>query len=237
MEQASIEQSMSVFSLIANASIVVQLVMLILVSASIASWVVIVQRWRLYAATREQLQIFEENFWSGIDLNQLYKECQSNSMPIGVENVFTSGLKEFGKLSKQSPDEPDTIMEGTQRAMRIAISRETEILENHLSFLATVGSTSPYIGLLGTVWGIMHSFQGLAMMKQATIASVAPGISEALIATAMGLLAAIPAVIFYNRFTNKLEQLTTAMQTFGEEFSSILYRQSHRMKQQKKGSE
>lgn len=237
MEQASIEQSMSVFSLIANASIVVQLVMLILVSASIASWVVIVQRWRLYAATREQLQIFEENFWSGIDLNQLYKECQSNPMPIGVENVFTSGLKEFGKLSKQSPDEPDTIMEGTQRAMRIAISRETEILENHLSFLATVGSTSPYIGLLGTVWGIMHSFQGLAMMKQATIASVAPGISEALIATAMGLLAAIPAVIFYNRFTNKLEQLTTAMQTFGEEFSSILYRQSHRMKQQKKGSE
>ena len=121
--------------------------------------------------------------------------------------------------------------------MRIAISRETEILENHLSFLATVGSTSPYIGLFGTVWGIMHSFQGLAVMKQATIASVAPGISEALIATAMGLLAAIPAVIFYNRFTSRLEQLVTGMQTFGEEFSSILYRQTHRMKQQKKGSE
>lgn len=237
MEQTSIEQSMSVFSLIANASIVVQLVMLILVAASVASWVVIVQRWRLFTATREQLNTFEEKFWTSNDLSQLYSECQNNPMPIGVENVFTSGLKEFSKLSKQSPDEPDTIMEGTQRSMRIAISRETEILENHLSFLATVGSTSPYIGLLGTVWGIMHSFQGLAMMKQATIASVAPGISEALIATAMGLLAAIPAVIFYNRFTNKLEQMTTTMQTFGEEFSSILYRQTHRMKQQKKGSE
>ena len=228
---------MSVFSLIANASIVVQLVMLILVLASVASWVIIVQRWRLFAATHAQLQVFEERFWSGIDLNQLYKECQNNPMPMGIENVFTSGLKEFSKLSKQSPNEPDTIMEGTQRAMRISISRETEVLENHLSFLATIGSTSPYIGLLGTVWGIMHSFQGLAMMKQATIASVAPGISEALIATAMGLLAAIPAVIFYNRFTNRLDQLVTGMQTFGEEFSSILYRQTHRMKQQKKGNE
>jgi biopolymer transport protein TolQ len=121
--------------------------------------------------------------------------------------------------------------------MRIAISRETEVLDNHLSFLATVGSTSPYVGLFGTVWGIMHSFQGLAVMKQATIASVAPGISEALVATAMGLLAAIPAVIFYNRFSTKVDQLVTDMQTFGEEFSSILYRQCHRMKQQNKGDE
>lgn len=237
MEQASVEQSMSIISLIANASFVVQLVMLLLVVASIASWVIIVQRWRLLAATRQQLNEFEERFWSGIDLNQLYKECQQNPEPIGVENVFSSGLKEFGKIRQQAPDEPDTIMEGTQRAMRIAISRETEVLEHHLSFLATVGSTSPYVGLFGTVWGIMHSFQGLAMTKQATIASVAPGISEALVATAMGLLAAIPAVIFYNRFTNRVEQLVTGMQTFGEEFSSILYRQTHRMKQQKKGGE
>jgi len=237
VEQTSIEQYMSIYSLIANASFVVQLVMLLLVVASVASWVIIVQRWRLLAATRQQLNEFEERFWSGIDLNQLYKECQHNPEPIGVENVFTSGLKEFGKIRQQAPDEPDSIMEGTQRAMRIAISRETEILENHLSFLATVGSTSPYVGLFGTVWGIMHSFQGLAMMKQATIASVAPGISEALVATAMGLLAAIPAVIFYNRFTSRVEQLVTGMQTFGEEFSSILYRQTHRMKQQKKGSE
>ena len=237
MEQASIEQSMSIISLIANASFVVQLVMLLLVLASIASWVVIVQRWRLLAATRDQLNEFEERFWSGIDFNQLYKECQQNPEPRGVENVFTSGLKEFGKIRQQAPEEPDTIMESTHRAMRITISRETEVLEHHLSFLATVGSTSPYIGLFGTVWGIMHSFQGLAMMKQATIASVAPGISEALVATAMGLLAAIPAVIFYNRFTTKVEQLVSGMQTFGEEFSSILYRQTHRMKQPKKGNE
>jgi biopolymer transport protein TolQ len=237
VEQASIEQSMSIISLIANASFVVQLVMLLLVLASVASWVVIVQRWRLLSATREQLNEFEERFWSGVDFNQLYKECQQNPDPRGVENVFTSGLKEFGKIRQQAPDEPDTIMEGTYRAMRIAISRETEILENNLSFLATVGSTSPYVGLFGTVWGIMHSFQGLAVMKSATIASVAPGISEALIATAMGLLAAIPAVIFYNRFATKVDQLVTGMQTFGEEFSSILYRQTHRMKKQNKGSE
>jgi biopolymer transport protein TolQ len=238
VEQVSVEQSMSVISLIANASFVVQLVMFILVLASVSSWVIIVQRWRLLAATRAQLNDFEERFWSGIDFNQLYKECQKNPDPRGAENVFTSGLKEFGKIRQQAPDEPDTIMEGTHRAMRIAISRETEILENNLSFLATVGSTSPYIGLFGTVWGIMHSFQGLAVMKQATIASVAPGISEALIATAMGLLAAIPAVIFYNRFVTRTDQLVTSMQTFGEEFSSILYRQTHRMKQQqKKGSE
>jgi biopolymer transport protein TolQ len=231
MEQVSVEQSMSIISLIINASFVVQLVMLLLVLASVASWVIIVQRWRLLASTRKQLET------SGIDLSQLYKECQHNPEPVGVENVFISGLKEFGKIRQQTPDEPDTIMESTQRAMRITISRETEVLEHHLSFLATVGSTSPYIGLFGTVWGIMHSFQGLAIMKQATIASVAPGISEALVATAMGLLAAIPAVIFYNRFTTKVEQLVTGMQTFGEEFSSILYRQTHRMKQPKKGEE
>jgi biopolymer transport protein TolQ len=237
MEQVSAEQSMSIISLIINASFVVQLVMLLLVLASVASWVIIVQRWRLLATTRKQLEAFEERFWSGIDLSLLYKECQHNPEPVGVETVFISGLKEFGKIRQQTPDEPDTIMESTQRAMRITISRETEVLEHHLSFLATVGSTSPYIGLFGTVWGIMHSFQGLAIMKQATIASVAPGISEALVATAMGLLAAIPAVIFYNRFTTKVEQLVTGMQTFGEEFSSILYRQTHRMKQPKKGEE
>jgi biopolymer transport protein TolQ len=237
MEQVSAEQSMSIISLIINASFVVQLVMLLLVLASVASWVIIVQRWRLLATTRKQLEAFEERFWSGIDLSLLYKECQHNPEPVGVETVFISGLKEFGKIRQQTPDEPDTIMESTQRAMRITISRETEVLEHHLSFLATVGSTSPYIGLFGTVWGIMHSFQGLAIMKQATIASVAPGISEALVATAMGLLAAIPAVIFYNRFTTKVEQLVTGMQTFGEEFSSILYRQTHRMKQSKKGEE
>jgi len=230
-----VNQSMSIFSLIANASFVVQLVMLMLVAASVISWVIIVQRWRLLAATKEQFDAFEERFWSGVDLNQLYKECQQNPEPMGAENVFTAGLKEFGKLRQQA-DEPDAIMEGTQRAMRIAISRETEVLEHHLPFLATVGSTSPYIGLFGTVWGIMHAFQGLAIVKQATIASVAPGISEALVATAMGLLAAIPAVIFYNRFSSRVDQMVANMQTFGEEFSSILYRQAHRLKQQKDSS-
>ena len=174
MEQASVEQSMSIMSLIVNASFVVQLVMLLLVAASVASWVIIVQRWRLLAATRKQLNAFEERFWSGIDLNQLYKECQHNPDPVGVENVFTSGLKEFGKIRQQAPEEPDTIMESTQRAMRITISRETEVLEHHLSFLATVGSTSPYVGLFGTVWGIMNSFRGLANVHQATLATVAP---------------------------------------------------------------
>ena len=227
MEQVTTEQSMSIFALILNASFVVQLVMLLLVAASVASWVIIVQRWRLMAATRLQMNEFEEKFWSGVDLNQLYKECQSNPEPMGAENVFISGLKEFGKLSKQVPNDPDTIMEGTQRAMRIAISRETETLENHLSFLATIGSTSPYIGLFGTVWGIMHSFQGLAMMKQATIASVAPGISEALIATAIGLFAAIPAVMAYNRFATRSDALLKRYQNFAEEFTSILHRQVH----------
>ena len=224
-------ESMSIWSLIANASIVVQLVMLTLVMASVASWVIIVQRWRLLKATREQMDLFEDVFWSGEDLNQIYQESQQNPAPVASENVFVSGLKEFGKLRQQASDDPDAIMQGTQRAMRIAISREAENLENHLPFLATIGSTSPYIGLFGTVWGIMHSFQGLAQMKQATIATVAPGISEALVATAMGLLAAIPAVIFYNRFSTRVDQLVNSMHTFGEEFSSILYRQAHRLKQ------
>ena len=144
MEQASVEQSMSIMSLIVNASFVVQLVMLLLVAASVASWVIIVQRWRLLAATRKQLNAFEERFWSGIDLNQLYKECQHNPDPVGVENVFTSGLKEFGKIRQQAPEEPDTIMESTQRAMRITISRETEVLEP-VSYTHLTLPTTPYV--------------------------------------------------------------------------------------------
>lgn len=223
--------SMSILSLIANASIVVQLVMLILLLASITSWIIIVQRWRLIKATDEQMQLFEDLFWASDDLNDIYRDCQQNPMPVASENVFVAGLKEFGKLRQQAGDDPDAIMQGTQRAMRIAISREAENLDHHLPFLATVGSTSPYIGLFGTVWGIMHSFQGLAQMKQATIATVAPGISEALIATAIGLFAAIPAVIFYNKFSTRTDQMVSNMYTFAEEFSSILYRQAHRIKQ------
>lgn len=225
------EESMSIFSLIANASIVVQLVMLLLLLASVLSWVVIFQRSRLLSNSKKELLEFEERFWSGADLNTLYRECVQQTQTSAVENVFMSGLKEFGKMRQQNTQDPDAVMAGAQRAMRVAITRESEALDTHLPFLATVGSTSPYIGLFGTVWGIMHSFQGLAAVKQATIATVAPGISEALIATAMGLLAAIPAVIFYNRFASRVEQISTGLYTFADELSALLYRQAHKMHQ------
>jgi biopolymer transport protein TolQ len=224
---------MSVLSLIGNASIVVQLVMLMLLLASVISWVVIFQRGRLLSASRAQSQEFEERFWSGVDLNELYRECQQNLNPSAIESIFIAGLKEFGKLRQQNANDPDALIAGVQRAMRIAISRESEALDTNLPFLATVGSTSPYIGLFGTVWGIMTSFHGLAMVKQATIATVAPGISEALIATAMGLFAAIPAVIFYNRYATRVDQITTGMYTFADEFSSLLYRQALKLQQAK----
>lgn len=224
-------ESMSVFALIMQASFVVQLVMLMLLAASVLSWVVIVQRSRLLAATSQQVHEFEERFWSGADLNDLYRECQQQESTSAIENVFMAGLKEFGKMRQQKTTDPDAIVAGVQRAMRITITREAEALDTHLPFLATVGSTSPYIGLFGTVWGIMHAFQGLAMEKQATIATVAPGISEALIATAMGLLAAIPAVIFYNRFASRVDHTVSALGTFADEFASLLYRQAHKIHQ------
>ncbi|MFT4531338.1 MAG: biopolymer transport protein TolQ, partial [Thalassolituus oleivorans] len=214
-------ESMSIFNLVMNASFVVQLVMLMLVVASVVSWVVIVQRTRLLSANRQQNLEFEERFWSGVDFNELYRECQQSEVPSPMESVFMVGLKEFGKMHKQNNSDPETVMAGVQRAMRVAITRESENLDNNLSFLATVGSTSPYVGLFGTVWGIMHSFQGLASVKQATIATVAPGISEALVATAMGLLAAIPAVIFYNRFVSQVDKMVSNLHTFGDEFSSL----------------
>jgi len=231
-----VNESVSILALIANASIVVQLVMLLLLLASLFSWVVIFQRSRLLSSSRKQMLDFEDRFWSGVDLNDLYRECQQQEVPSASENVFMAGLKEFGKMRQQGIKDADAVIQGCQRAMRVAITRETEVLETHLSFLATVGSTSPYIGLFGTVWGILHSFQGLAMVKQATIATVAPGISEALIATAMGLLAAIPAVIFYNRFVARVENLTTSIYTFADEFSSLLYRQALRVNKSDRGA-
>ncbi len=224
-------EQMSVFALIMNASFVVQLVMLTLLAASVMSWVVIVQRGRLLNASRAQLLDFEDRFWSGIDLNELYRECQQKHAPSAVENIFMAGLKEFSKMRQQNSTDPDSLMAGVQRSMRIAITREAEALDTHLPFLATVGSTTPYIGLFGTVWGIMHSFQGLAMVKQATIATVAPGISEALIATAMGLFAAIPAVIFYNRYASIVERQVSGLHTFADEFASLLYRQALKLQQ------
>ncbi|WP_320820698.1 protein TolQ [Thalassolituus sp.] len=222
---------MSIFNLVMNASFVVQLVMLMLVVASVVSWVVIVQRTRLLSANRQQNLEFEERFWSGVDFNELYRDCQQSAVPSPMETVFMVGLKEFGKMHKQNNSDPETVMAGVQRAMRVAITRESENLDNNLSFLATVGSTSPYVGLFGTVWGIMHSFQGLASVKQATIATVAPGISEALVATAMGLLAAIPAVIFYNRFVSQVDKMVSNLHIFGDEFSSLLFHRLHKIQQ------
>lgn len=221
-------ESMTLWSLIANASWVVKGVMLALVVAVFASWAIIIQRQRILNAAKASYIDFEDRFWSGMDLSLLYKEINQDPPPFGVENIFAAGFREFSRLRQQSSGDPDSIMQGTQRAMRVAMTRETELLENHLPFLATVGSTSPYIGLFGTVWGIMNSFRGLANVHQATLATVAPGIAEALIATAIGLFAAIPAVIFYNRFMTKVDQLATSYETFSDEFISILHRQVYK---------
>lgn len=221
-------ESMSLWSLVANASLVVQGVMLVLFAAVFVSWIIIVQRHRVIKAAKDGLMEFEDRFWSGMDLSQLYREVNEDPAPYGVENIFAAGFREFSRLRQQSSAEPEAIMEGVQRAMRVATVRESEILENHLAFLATVGSTSPYVGLFGTVWGIMNSFRGLANVHQATLATVAPGIAEALIATAIGLFAAIPAVIFYNRFTTKMDQVVTGYETFAEEFAAILHRQVYK---------
>jgi biopolymer transport protein TolQ len=222
-----VESELSVWYLIANAGVLVQLVMLLLALASVVSWALIFQRVQVLRKARQAQYAFEERFWSGMDLGKLYREVSENPTPFsGMESLFRSGFKEFSRLRQQSRD-ADAVMEGSQRAMRVAFSREQERLEAHLPFLATVGSTSPYIGLFGTVWGIMNSFRGLAQVQQATLATVAPGISEALIATAMGLFAAIPAVIAYNRFSAMSDALLKNYETFAEEFSSILHRRVH----------
>ena len=219
---------MSIWSLVVNASVVVQLVMLILLMASVISWVMIFQRHFILRQAQQKLRKFEDRFWSGVDLSQLFREVNADpDGDDGAENIFRAGLKEFSRMSQQSGVDRDAIMEGAQRSMRVALAREEEKLEQHLPFLATVGSTSPYIGLFGTVWGIMNSFRGLANVHQATLASVAPGISEALIATAIGLFAAIPAVIAYNRFSAKTESLMNSYETFADEFSSVLHRRVH----------
>ncbi|MGH8354784.1 MAG: protein TolQ [Pseudomonas sp.] len=226
--EANVVDHTSMWSLISNASIVVQLVMLILVAASVTSWVMIFQRSNMLRAAKKALESFEERFWSGIDLSKLYRQAGSNPDPdSGVEQIFRGGFKEFSRLRQQPGVDPDAVMDGVARAMRVAISREEEKLEQSLPFLATVGSTSPYIGLFGTVWGIMNSFRGLAQVQQATLATVAPGIAEALIATAIGLFAAIPAVIAYNRFASRGEMLIGRYYTFADEFQAILHRKVH----------
>lgn len=223
-------QSLSILHLILEASIPVQLVMLILLLASFISWAMIIQRGRYQSRVDRQSAKFEKSFWSGMEINQLYRAGSSRheSKREGLENIFRAGFKEFSRLTNETSNaDPDAIMEGTTRAMRVAHAKEEEKLESNLSFLASVASVSPYIGLLGTVWGIMNSFLGLATQNQATLASVAPGIAEALIATAMGLFAAIPAVLAYNRFIARADKLSASFNTFADEFSSLLHRQIH----------
>lgn len=222
---------MSVWHLISSASLLVQVVMLMLVAASVVSWVMIVQRGLSLKGAERDFHEFEENFWSGVDLNEVYRDVKqrlANGEAIsGAEQVFQAGFREFNRQTQKSGADPDVVMEGVERALRVALTREEEKLNTHLPFLASVGSVSPYIGLFGTVWGIMNSFRGLATVQQATLATVAPGIAEALIATAMGLFAAIPAVVAYNRYSAKADAQYTALATFAEEFSSILHRSVH----------
>lgn len=219
---------MSYIALIASASIVVQAVMVILVLASVLSWYFIFERARAIARFRRGSENFEERFWSGMDLTQLFRQVNATPDPnSGTEAVFRAGFKEFTRARQQPDLDPESTMTAIQRGMRVSVNKEEERLDKHLTFLATVGSITPYIGLFGTVWGIMGSFRGLAMTSQATLATVAPGIAEALIATAMGLFAAIPAVIAYNKFSNMAVNLTGQYDTFAEEFSSILHRQVH----------
>jgi len=219
---------MSFFHLISGASIVVQLVMLLLLTVSMVSWTMIFRRRAVLREARLAANEFERRFWSGGDLAALYREVdKQEDEAIGMAGIFHAGFSEFARLHKQPGIERRAVVEGAQRVMRVMLSRETDELETHLSFLATVGSTSPYVGLFGTVWGIMNAFRGLGNAQQATLAMVAPGIAEALVATAMGLFAAIPAVIAYNRFSNDVERLINRYDNFLEEFSTILQRQVH----------
>lgn len=222
------QTDLSIGHLILGASLLVKFVMLVLLTASLASWVMIFNKRTVLGQARIDAREFEDRFWSSEDLTTLYKQIvDGGAEAAGMEHIFEAGFKEFARLRKREGIEPRAILEGAQRSMRIALNRELEDLESHLPFLATVGSVSPYIGLFGTVWGIMNSFQALGNVHQATLAMVAPGISEALVATAMGLFAAIPAVIAYNRYATDVERLYNRYDTFIEEFSSILQRQGH----------
>ena len=220
--------SLNLMYLILHASLPVQLVMVILLVASVASWVIIFRKKKVLDRAAREADLFEERFWSGAELSKLYAGATKRNRDIGgLEAIFESGFREFSRQRLRRGADARTHLEGAQRGMRVATSRELDGLEHNLEFLASVGSIAPYVGLFGTVWGIMISFQGLAQLKEATIATVAPGISEALIATAMGLFAAIPAVWAYNRYATKVERLAVRYDAFGEEFSSILERQSH----------
>ncbi|WP_020505575.1 protein TolQ [Lamprocystis purpurea] len=217
---------LSLLNLILHASFVVQLVLLVLVLASVTSWTMILDRGRVLGQARKSANDFEERFWSGGDLSALYKDLSADEKGnLGLATIFRAGFKEYVRLRKVDGNDMMAVLQGAERSMRVALSREMDRLDTNLPFLATVGSTSPYVGLFGTVWGIMHAFHALGNVDQATLALVAPGISEALVATAIGLFAAIPAVIAYNRYSNQVERLNNRYEEFMEEFSTLLQRQ------------
>jgi biopolymer transport protein TolQ len=218
-------QDLSIVTLLLHASFVVQLVVLLLVGISIASWAAIFRKFFALKRMRELNDDFERDFWSGTSLNELFASAAQNAKLSGpMERIFASGMREYQKLRERHVADAGTLLDGARRAMRASFQRELDVAESNLSFLATVGSVSPYVGLFGTVWGIMHAFTGLAALTQVTLATVAPGIAEALVATAIGLFAAIPAVVSYNRFAREIDKIAIALETFIEEFSNILQR-------------
>jgi len=218
-------QDLSILHLVLNASIVVQAVMLLLMLVSIASWAAIFRKLFSLNRVKAQNEAFEREFWSGSSLNDLFSAASKNAQQCGpMERIFASGMREFQKLRERRVADVGTLMDGARRAMRASFQREMDVVESNLSFLASVGSVSPYVGLFGTVWGIMHAFTGLASLQQVTLSTVAPGIAEALVATAIGLFAAIPAVVAYNRFARDLDRIAIQQETFIEEFSNILQR-------------
>lgn len=220
--------SLSVVRLILDASLPVQLIMLLLMTLSLISWTRIVTKWLDVRNAAQHTESFEREFWSGADLGALYQRLHGSHRAIGMEKIFCAGFGEFMKLRRKEGGELSDIMDGSRRAMKAAAQRELDNLDRHNAFLATVGSVSPYVGLFGTVWGIMHAFIGLGNAGNATLSTVAPGIAEALIATAIGLFAAIPAVVAYNRFAHDVDRFALRFDTFMEEFSNILQRQASR---------
>jgi biopolymer transport protein TolQ len=223
----TVTQDLDIWTLILHASIVVKVVMGLLVVVSFMSWMFIFQKWFSIRRANSLTDKFEREFWSGNDLNALYQGAVQHRHTIGsLERIFEAGFREFAKLrSGQRAADASDMVDGARRAMRATFQREMDFLERHLSFLASTGSVSPYVGLFGTVWGIMHAFRSLANVQQATLAQVAPGIAEALVATAIGLFAAIPAVVAYNRYSHDIERLANRFESFMEEFSNILHRQ------------
>ncbi|XAH21590.1 protein TolQ [Xylophilus sp. GW821-FHT01B05] len=219
------QQDMSILHLVLNASLVVQLVMLLLAGVSISSWAAIFRKLFSLKRARTLNDDFEREFWSGTSLNDLFAAAAANAKSTGpMERIFASGMREYQKLRERRITDGGALLDGARRAMRASFQREMDTIESGLSFMATVGSVSPYVGLFGTVWGIMHAFTGLSALQQVTLATVAPGIAEALVATAIGLFAAIPAVVAYNRFARDIDRLAIHQETFIEEFSNILQR-------------